>query len=187
MPYSNGAIDAFEAPATREGRFRLTDIPAGNYMLMVSDVAEGRSWNSVVHDLPVLDDVTDLLLVAGPSVWVSGRVTSEDGGPVPFDATELQVVAEQRTGSLGIHGAGFGKVAADGGFTMLRDGRSPHLALSRGGSHIAPARGVDGSRRARPPLAIRLPISLDELGQATLHVRVVPAPTDVLESVGNHE
>jgi hypothetical protein len=61
MPHSNGTIDAFEAPATRDGRFRFADVPAGNYMLTVSDMAEGRGWNGVVHDLPVLNDVTDLI------------------------------------------------------------------------------------------------------------------------------
>jgi len=34
-------------------------------MLTVSDMAEGLSWNSVVLDLPALNDVTDLIQQVG--------------------------------------------------------------------------------------------------------------------------
>ena len=52
-------------------------MPAADYMLTIFDTSNVRSWNNAYRDLSVLDDVTDLQLVAGPSVWIDGRVVRE--------------------------------------------------------------------------------------------------------------
>jgi hypothetical protein len=87
-------------------------------MLTIFDTSNVRSWNNAVFDLSVLDDVTDLKLVAGPSVWIDGRVDRQGGQPLPFDATDIQMSTNQQTSQLGFHWAGFSKVAADGTFSM---------------------------------------------------------------------
>jgi len=118
MPHSTGPQEVIETLPDAAGKFRFSDVPAGDYLLMVFDMSNRRTWNGVVRDVSVYEDVTDLRLVAGPSVSVSGRVVREDGRPLPFDASELQLAMDQRTSSLGTHGAGFAKVSGDGTFVM---------------------------------------------------------------------
>ena len=106
------------APATPDGRFRFDNVVASDYMLTVSDVVDSRSWNTAVRDLSLPGDVTDLVLFAGPSVSLEGRVTHDSGGPLPFDPSELRITTEQRTSSTGLHGAGSTRVTTDGTFSM---------------------------------------------------------------------
>ena len=54
---------------------------------------------------------------------------SDAGRPLPFDATDLQISTEQRTSDLGIHSAGFAKVAGDGAFSMESGAGSMHLRI----------------------------------------------------------
>jgi beta-lactamase regulating signal transducer with metallopeptidase domain len=114
----NGAMDDMRAQAAADGRFRLPNVPPGDYMLTVIDTANTRSWNTAVRDITVVNDVSDLLLVAGPTAWVDGRIVFDDGRPMPYDPSDIQVMTEQRISTMGIHGAGFARVAADGSFSM---------------------------------------------------------------------
>jgi hypothetical protein len=129
MPHTTGSLDELETSAAADGTFRLSDVPAGKYLFMVYDMSNTRSWNNAVRELSVFDDVTGLQIVAGPSVTVSGRVSGESGQPLPFDAAELQLTTEQRTSTLGTHGAGFSKVSADGTFRMRTGAGSLHLRV----------------------------------------------------------
>jgi hypothetical protein len=115
---SIAAAENRKAPVAADGRFRFTDVAAADYMLTVFDTSGVRSWTNAFRDLPVLDDVTDLELVAGPSVWIDGRVVREGGQPLPFDPADIQVSTTQRTSNLGFYSAGSGDVGADGTFSM---------------------------------------------------------------------
>jgi len=130
MPHSTGSLEVLKAPVGADGRFRFVDVPAADYMLTVFDSSDRRSWNTVVRDIAVLDDVTDLSLVAGPSVWIDGRVVRDNGQPLPFDPSDVQFITEQRISSLGIHGAGFAKVATDGTFSMRSGAGTMYLRIS---------------------------------------------------------
>ena len=154
MSVPGGAIDERRARATPDGHFRFAQVPQDTYMLVVGDTAQGRSWNGAVRDISVHEDVTDLLLVAGPRVSIEGRFVSDAGRPLPFDATDLQISTEQRTSDLGIHSAGFAKVAGDGAFSMESGAGSMHLRI--GGTATAMVRQVSppGWRR-RDRRAIR--------------------------------
>ena len=118
MPRFSGRLEGMRAAAAADGTFRITNVPAGDYVLAVADSSESRSWNTVARDVSVLDDVTGLQLIAGPSVSVSGRVVRDDGRPLPFDPSELRLSTDQRTSSTDSHSAGFAQVAADGTFSM---------------------------------------------------------------------
>jgi beta-lactamase regulating signal transducer with metallopeptidase domain len=115
---SRSSSETFRTSVAADGRFRFSDVPAANYMLTIFDTSVARSWNNAVFDLSVVDDVTDLELVAGPLVWIDGRVVREGGQPLPFDTTDIQMFTDQQTSQLGFHSAGFGRVAADGTFSM---------------------------------------------------------------------
>lgn len=128
MPYSTGPQEMLETLPDAGGKFRFANVPAGQYLIMVFDVSNGRRWNGMVRDLTVFEDVTDLLLVAGPPVSVSGR-EARGWAPASFDASELQVAVDQRTSSTGVHGAGFAKVSADGTFVMQSGAGAMHLRI----------------------------------------------------------
>ena len=130
IPFPSGVDEVRRVAATADGRFRFDNVAASNYMLTVSDTVDTRSWNTAVRDLSVPGDVTDLVLVAGPSVSVEGRVTRDTGGPLPFDASDLRITTEQRTSSAGFHGAGSADVAADGTFAMRSGAGSMHLRIA---------------------------------------------------------
>jgi len=115
---SRSSSEDLRASVAADGRFRFNDVPAADYMLTIFDTSNVRSWNNAVFDLSVIDDVTDLKLVAGPSVWIDGRVDRDGGQPLPFDTTDIQMSTNQQTSQLGFHWAGFSKVAADGTFSM---------------------------------------------------------------------
>ena len=116
--FSISAAEDLKARVAADGRFRFTDVPDADYMLRVMDTSQVRSWTNAYRDMSVRDDVTDLQLVAGPSVWIEGRIVGEEGEPLPFDVTSLQMSAEQQTGQFGFTSTGSGKVAADGTFSM---------------------------------------------------------------------
>jgi beta-lactamase regulating signal transducer with metallopeptidase domain len=122
--FSRSSAEGLKAPVAADGRFRFTDVPDADYMLTVFDRSNLRSWTDAYRDLSVHDDVTNLQLVAGPSVWIEGRIVRDDGQPVPFDVTDLKMSAEQQTSQLGFHATGSGDVAADGTFSM-RSGAGP--------------------------------------------------------------
>jgi beta-lactamase regulating signal transducer with metallopeptidase domain len=116
--FSISAAEDLRVRAAADGRFRFTDVPDADYMLRVMDTSQVRSWTNAYRDMSVRDDVSDLQLVAGPSLWIEGRIVREEGQPLPFDVTSLQMSAEQQTGQFGFTSTGSGKVAADGTFSM---------------------------------------------------------------------
>jgi beta-lactamase regulating signal transducer with metallopeptidase domain len=118
IPFPSSVDEVRKVSATADGTFRFDNVAASNYMVTVSDTIDGRSWNTAVRDLTVPGDATDLLLVAGPSVWVEGRVVREGGGSLPFDPSDLGISTIQHTSSAGFHGAGSSKVNSNGSFLM---------------------------------------------------------------------
>jgi beta-lactamase regulating signal transducer with metallopeptidase domain len=129
IPRSNWT-EVLEAEASTNGTFAFPDVPAGDYMLAVFDTSNLRAWNNVVHDVSVFEDVTDMRLIAGSSVSVSGRVLQEGGRSLPFDPTDLRLMTEQRTGTRSIHGAGSVTVSADGTFVMRSGAGALHLGIN---------------------------------------------------------
>jgi beta-lactamase regulating signal transducer with metallopeptidase domain len=116
--FSISAAEDLKAPVATDGRFRIADVPEADYMLRILDRSNARSWTTAFREVSVRDDVTDLELVAGLSVWIDGRVVQENGQPLPFDPTNLQMSTEQQTSQFGFHSTGSDKVAADGTFSM---------------------------------------------------------------------
>jgi beta-lactamase regulating signal transducer with metallopeptidase domain len=131
---SLSSAEDWKAVVAADGRFRFTGVPDAEYMLTVFDVSNVRSWTNAYRDLSVHDDVRDLELVAGPSVWIDGRIVRDGGQPVPFDLTSLRMSTQQRTSELGFHSAGSADVAADGSFSM----RSGAGTMSVGVSGLPP-------------------------------------------------
>jgi beta-lactamase regulating signal transducer with metallopeptidase domain len=129
IAHTSGTVEGLETYAAGDGTFRFAGVPAGDYMVTVFDMSDRRSWNTAIHDVSVFEDVTGLQLIAGPSLTLSGRVTREGGGALPFDVTELQMAMEQRSSTLGTHAAGFAKVSADGSFVMRSGAGALHLRI----------------------------------------------------------
>src|SRR5688572_10841026 len=128
--FSISAAEDLKAPVATDGRFRIADVPEADYMLRILDTSNARSWTSAFREVSVRDDVTDLQLVAGPSVWIDGRVVQENGQPLPFDPTNLQMSTEQQTSQFGFNSAGSTNVAADGTFSMRSGAGTMSLRVS---------------------------------------------------------
>ena len=114
---SIAAAENLKASVAADGRFRFTDVPAADYMLTIFDTSNVRSWNNAYRDLSVLDDVTDQL-VAGPSVWIDGRVVREVANHFRSIRRRSRMSTDQQTSQLGFHSAFDSAVAADGTFSM---------------------------------------------------------------------
>src|SRR5688572_20823439 len=128
--FSISAAEDLKARVATDGRFRITDVPEADYMLRILDTSNARSWTTAFREVSVRDDVTDLQLVAGPSVWIDGRVVQENGQPLPFDPTNLQMSTEQQTSQFGFNSAGSTNVAADGTFSMRSGAGTMSLRVS---------------------------------------------------------
>ncbi len=132
LPLGNGPVEMPEARAAADGRFRIEGVTPGEYMLSVFDSARTRNWSSLTQQISVVDDVTGLVLAAGPTAVIEGRVVRdgvrEDGeSPLPIDVSTLSIALEQHVGStspMKFSGAGLSKIAADGSF-RLRTGTGP--------------------------------------------------------------
>jgi len=116
--FSPSSAEDVKAAVAADGRFRFIDVPDAEYMLTVFDRVNTRSWTNAYRELTVHDDVRDLELVAGPSVWIDGRIVRDGGQPVPFDLAHLQMSTEQQTSQRGFYSAGPANVAADGSFSF---------------------------------------------------------------------
>src|SRR5688572_23212033 len=128
--WSISSAEDLRAPVAADGRFRISDVPAADYMLRILDTSNARSWTTAFRDVSVREDVTDLELVAGPSVWIDGRVMRENSQPLPFDPANLQVSTQQQTNQTGFHSVGSGKLAADGSFSMRSSAGTMSLRVS---------------------------------------------------------
>jgi len=128
--FSISAAEDLKARVATDGRFRIADVPEADYMLRILDTSNARSWTTAFREVSVRDDVTDLKLVAGPSVWIDGRIVREDSQPVPFDLTNLQMTTEQQTSQFGFNSAGSANVAADGTFSMRSGAGTMSLRVS---------------------------------------------------------
>lgn len=126
--FSVSAAEDLRAPVAADGRFRITDVPAADYMLRIIDTSSARSWTTAFRQMSVLEDVTDLELVAGGSVWIDGRLVRDDGRTLPFDPTNLQISTRQQTSPSSFNAAGSSDVAADGSFSM-RSGTGGTMSL----------------------------------------------------------
>jgi beta-lactamase regulating signal transducer with metallopeptidase domain len=128
--FSISSAEDLRAPVAADGRFRINDVPAADYMLRILDTSNARSWTTAFRDVSVRDDVTGLELVAGASVWIDGRIVRDDRQPLPFDPTTLQLSTHQQTSQMGFNSAGSGKVAADGSFSMRSGAGTMSLRVS---------------------------------------------------------
>ena len=75
--------------------------------------------------------------------WTAGSCETM-AGPCPSIPSELQIFTEQRTSSLGIHGAGFAKVARDGTFSMRSGAGTMQLRRRRAAAAMVREIGAAG-------------------------------------------
>jgi hypothetical protein len=114
---------------TRDGQFRLEDVVPGDYMLLVVDTVDSRRWNGALQDISVVDDVTDVLLVASPGAFLEGHIVRADGRPLPFDPSDLDISLQHRPTGATL-GAGRADVRADGTFAVQSGAGTMHLEIA---------------------------------------------------------
>ena len=78
-------------PVAGDGRFVLTDVAPGAYVLH----ALHARHPTVMHTVLVDDDLTDVELVFREATRLNGRIVRDGGGPVPFDPRRLRVALAQ--------------------------------------------------------------------------------------------
>ncbi len=131
MPVGHGPVEMPESPVTRDGQFRIVGVTPGDYTLLVADSANNRSWNSAIQQISVRDDIKDLVLAAGPSVRVEGRLAREDGTAPPFDVRNLQITLEQHLGQQMDFSSGMTRdVRADGTFAVRAGTGTNYLQIA---------------------------------------------------------
>jgi len=130
MSPRNGPVERpLWTAVTRDGQFRLEGVVPGDYMLLVADTADSRRWNGGVREISVVDDVTDVLVVASPNASIEGRIVRDDGRPLPFNVSDLDIFLEHRF-SGGTIGAGRTDVRADGTFSIQSGAGTMHLDIA---------------------------------------------------------
>jgi beta-lactamase regulating signal transducer with metallopeptidase domain len=127
---SSGSVETAWSAVTRDGRFRLEDVVPGDYMLLVVDTADSRRWNGGLQEISVIDDVTDVMLVASPGASIEGRIVRGDGRPLPFDVSDLDISLHHRFASGASIGAGRTDVRADGTFAIQSGAGTMHLDIA---------------------------------------------------------
>ena len=132
LPMGNGPVQMPKSNATADGRFRIDGVTPGEYMLSVTG-APTRSWIAATRQISVVDDVIDLVLAAGPSVSIEGRIVRDDGrSAVPFDLRTLNIVLERHFGSQMTFGSGMVRnLDADGTFTLRAGAATVYLQVGR--------------------------------------------------------
>ena len=98
-------------------------------MLLVVDTADSRRWNGALQDISVVDDVTDVLLVASPGAFLEGRIVRSDGRPLPFDLSDLDISLQHLPTGATL-GAGRADVRADGTFAVQSGAGTMHVEIA---------------------------------------------------------
>lgn len=100
-----------------DGRFILTDVAPGAYVLR----AEHARHPAVMHPVVVDDHVADVELVFREGTRLSGRILRDGGRPVPFDTSRLRVqLSQPLPGSTSprLSSSGGGRVRSDETFSI---------------------------------------------------------------------
>ena len=120
---------AMEGP---DGRLVATLPEAGSYSLVADSSELGIRWFQRVE---VPRGSTHELAIALEAVWISGRVTGTDGGPMP--GVEVRAFC-MRDGEP--HGQGWGRTDAQGNYTLPAPAGTCELAADARGTDYALAR-----------------------------------------------
>jgi beta-lactamase regulating signal transducer with metallopeptidase domain/protocatechuate 3,4-dioxygenase beta subunit len=83
-------------PVFLDGRFRVTNLVPGEYIVMAMEPARAVDWMSAARHVVLDGDVTDLQIVARRGVRIEGRLIRDGGAALPFDPSTIQVGVEQR-------------------------------------------------------------------------------------------
>jgi hypothetical protein len=115
----NASAGEYSSSVDRNGRFQLTDVVAGNYMLMVQDPQNTWRWAAAVERISVDDeDVTDLELRARAGAHVQGRVLRDTGVTRALDPNGIRVQFQRIVSGSGLFLGGGRPTAADGTFSF---------------------------------------------------------------------
>jgi len=91
-PFPEGA----EAMSDAGGRFTFADVPPGDYRLEVESFQGFAVQELTSMPLSVTgDDVTDLVVATRPGAIASGRIVTDDGGPLPAGIEVFAVPASR--------------------------------------------------------------------------------------------
>jgi hypothetical protein len=149
---SGRSLDTPWSGVTRDGRFRLEDVVPGDYIFLVVDTADSRRWNGALQEISVVDDISDVLLVASPVAFLEGHIVRGDGRPLPFDLSDLDISLQNRLPTSATLGAGRGDVRADGTFAVQSGAGTMHLEIAGLPApwhlKVATLNGVDVTDRA---------------------------------------
>jgi hypothetical protein len=82
------------AVADSNGRFRIRDVVAGEYVLRVRDERDGSKWLGATRRVTIENDVTGLEIAPEQPVSIEGRFVLESGRAVDFDPGPVDVALE---------------------------------------------------------------------------------------------
>jgi len=115
----NASAGDYSGSVDRSGRFQLTDVVAGNYMLMVQDSQNPWRWASAVQRISVDDeDVTGLEIRARAGAHVQGRVLRDTGVTRTLDPTGIRVQFQRIVSDMGLLLGGGRPTDTDGTFSF---------------------------------------------------------------------
>ena len=115
----NASAGEYSGSVDRNGRFQLTDVVAGNYMLMVQDPQNAWRWAAAVERISIDDeDVTGLELRARAGAHVQGRVLRDTGVTRALDPTGIRVQFQRVVSGSGLFLGGGRPTDADGTFSF---------------------------------------------------------------------
>jgi hypothetical protein len=107
------------AVASSDGRFRIPDVVAGEYILKVRDERDAGKWLGASRRVAVENDVTGLEIAPEAPVSIDGRFVLENGHPIDFDPGPVDVTLEYggRDGATDMDT--FNGVQRDGTFSIV--------------------------------------------------------------------
>ena len=122
------------AVASSDGRFRIPDVVAGEYILKVRDERDAGKWLGASRRVAVENDASGLEIAPEAPVSIDGRFVLESGHPIDFDPGPVDVTLEYggRDGATDMDT--FSGVQRDGTFSIV----APPGAVS---ARIAPRGG----------------------------------------------
>ena len=85
-------------PAAEDGRFQISDLVPGDYLLQALDPERRRGNATPETRVRVDEDVSDLVLVIPRGARVDGRVMGDRSKPLEFDPGTLRLAIELRPG-----------------------------------------------------------------------------------------